>query len=42
MNMWEYIEAHHEDWGVALFIIPALMAGPALIGAWQCVAWLFR
>jgi hypothetical protein len=42
MNLCEYVEAHHEDWGVALFIIPALLAGLAIVGVWHCVAWLFH
>lgn len=27
MKIWRYIEAHHEDLGVALFVIPASLAG---------------
>lgn len=26
MKFWKYIEAHHEDFGVALFVLPPLVA----------------
>lgn len=25
-SIWKYIEAHHRDYGAALFIVPALVA----------------
>ena len=27
MKIWRYIEAHHEDLGIALFVIPVLLGG---------------
>jgi len=30
-NLWKYIEAHHEEYGVALFIIPALVLGLVVV-----------
>ena len=32
-GVWKYIEAHHEEYGVALFIIPVLLCALAAIGA---------
>ena len=42
MNLWKYVEARREDWGVALFITPALLAGLAIVGVCHCVAWLLH
>jgi hypothetical protein len=42
MTLWQYVEAHHEDFGVALFVIPVLLVGPAIVGICHCVAWLLH
>lgn len=31
-KLWKYIEAHHEEFGAALFIVPALLIGLAMAG----------
>jgi hypothetical protein len=33
---WRYIDAHHEQWGVALFVVPPLVVFEAVAG----VMWL--
>ena len=35
-----YIEEHHEDWGVALFIVPVLLAAWAMMGVASLAAWV--
>jgi hypothetical protein len=37
-----YIEAHHEAYGVALFILPALALACMTIGIIDGLAWMFR
>lgn len=39
--IWRYIETHHEQYGVALFVVPALLAAVALISLAYGLAWLF-
>ena len=33
MKIWSYVEKHHEDFGVALFVLPVLLLGLAVAGA---------
>lgn len=35
----KYIEEHHADWGVALFIVPVLLAAWAMTGMACLAAW---
>jgi hypothetical protein len=37
-----YIEEHHEDWGVALFIVPVLLAAWAMMGVASLAAWVLH
>jgi hypothetical protein len=37
-----YIEHHHEEYGVALFVMPVLVAGFALFSIGCCVAWAIQ
>ena len=37
-----YIEEHHEDWGVALFIVPVLLAAWAMSGVASLAAWVLQ
>ena len=37
--VWRYIEAHHEELGVALFVLPPLLLVAAVWLVWQIVAW---
>ncbi len=32
MKIWSYIEKHHQDFGVALFVIPVMSFGLAIGG----------
>ncbi|MGJ7512620.1 hypothetical protein [Variovorax sp. GT1P44] len=32
MKLWNYIEAHHSDFGAALFILPCLVATFSIAG----------
>jgi hypothetical protein len=32
MKLWKFIEAHHEDFGAALFVLPCLLATLAMAG----------
>ncbi len=32
MKIWSYIEKHHQDFGVALFVIPVMSFGLAVGG----------
>ncbi len=32
MKAWDYIEKHHEDFGVALFVLPCLLATLGMAG----------
>jgi hypothetical protein len=42
MSLWHYIEAHHEDFGAALFILPCLLV-PLLVAALvYCIALLLH
>ena len=38
---WKYIEEHHEEYGVALFIMPVLLCACAVVGVGRFLAWLF-
>ena len=35
---WRYIEEHHDEYGVALFIVPALLCALAVTGIGYCLA----
>lgn len=37
-----YIERHHANYGVALFIVPAFLIVLAVISVGYGLAWLFR
>jgi hypothetical protein len=37
-----YIEVHHEEYGVALFIVPPLLAVLMLVGVVDGLAWLLQ
>ena len=37
-----YIEEHHEDWGVALFIVPVLLAAWAMMGVASLAGWVLQ
>jgi hypothetical protein len=39
---WKYIEEHHTDYGVALFIVPVLVLACALAGAGYLLASMMR
>ena len=39
--VWRYIERHHGDYGVALFIVPALLVVLVVISIGYGLAWLF-
>ena len=41
MKIWSYIEAHHEDFGVALFIILLLLLGLTIAGTAYGASLLF-
>jgi hypothetical protein len=34
-----YIAAHHEEWGVALFVLPPLLLVTLVWLVWEIVAW---
>lgn len=36
----KYIEAHRREYGVALFVIPALLCACAVLGAGYFLAWV--
>ena len=42
MKLWNFIEKHHEDLGVALFVLPCLLTAFATAGLVFCVSLLFR
>jgi len=39
---WKYIEDHHEEYGVALFIIPVLLFACAVTGVGIFLSWLMQ
>ena len=39
---WKYIEDHHEDFGVALFIVPVLLFAGAVTGVGFLLSWLMQ
>jgi hypothetical protein len=39
---WQYIEKHHDEYGVALFVVPVLLVGLAVISIGCGLAWLFQ
>ena len=42
MKLSQYIEAHHRDWGAALFVLPILVIPLALVGLCECFVWLLH
>ena len=40
--IWRYIEAHHEQWGIALFILPVCLVVFVLIVVWDLVERVLR
>lgn len=40
-SFWKYIEAHHEEYGIALFIVPVLLVVLIAISAVCAVSALF-
>ena len=41
-SVWKYIEAHHEEYGVALFIVPVLVVVLMAISGFCAVSALFE
>ena len=41
MKLWNWIERHHEQFGAALFVIPALVLPVALAGLVTLMGWLW-
>jgi Tfp pilus assembly protein PilX len=41
-KVWAYIKRHHEEYGVALFVVPVLLIVLALIFVGDVFAWLFK
>jgi hypothetical protein len=41
-QIWNFIEAHHQDFGVGLFVLPVLVFVVAAAGIAQAAAWLLR
>lgn len=41
-RIFQHLEAHHEEYGVALFILPVLVVSCAAIGIAHGLAWVFR
>ena len=39
---WKYIEEHHREYGVALFVVPVLLFAGALAGMAYLLAWILR
>jgi len=39
---WKYIEEHHEQFGAALFIVPALLCACAVVGVGCLLTWAFQ
>jgi hypothetical protein len=39
-KIWNYIETHHQDFGVGLFVLPVLLFVIAAAGVAQGAAWL--
>ena len=42
MKIWSYIDAHHEELGCALFVLPASVLGLLLTGIASGLSLLFR
>jgi len=42
MKLWNFIDKHHEDLGVALFILPCLLTSFATAGIIFGIGLLFR
>jgi len=39
---WKYIEEHHKEYGVALFIVPVLLCACAVAGVGWFLAWVLQ
>ena len=42
MKIWSYIEAHHEELGCALFVLPASLLGLVVVGIASGLSLLLR
>lgn len=42
MKIWSWIEAHHEEFGCALFVLPASLVGLLVVGLASGLSLLFR
>ena len=42
MNVWNYIERHHESFGSALFVIPVCLVSLGLFELIDLVVWLLN
>jgi hypothetical protein len=42
MKLWQYVETHHEELGIALFVIPALLVGLAVAAVGYAIAYLLH
>lgn len=40
--VWQYIKRHHDEYGVALFVMPMLLVVFALVSIGYSLAWLFQ
>ena len=40
--VWKYIEEHHQDYGIALFIVPVLLLAGGLAGVGYLFASVMR
>jgi len=38
--LWQYVESHHVDFGVALFVVPVVLVGLLLAEAICAISWL--
>ena len=38
--LWQYIKRHHDEYGAALFVVPALLVALAVVSVCCGLAWL--
>ena len=41
-TLWRYVEEHHEEYGVALFIVPVLLVVLTVVSIGWCVSRVFQ